>query len=1835
MIRRVTKRHSKAEVLGLMLPLVREWFGSKFEKLTEPQAFAVPVIHARKSVLISSPTGSGKTLTAFLSIINELLAKQEKGELEDRIYCVYVSPLKALANDIDKNLKQPLAELEALASKKGYTPPMIRVGVRSGDTTQAERQKMAKKPPHIFITTPESLAIVLSTPKFSQYLSSVEWVIMDEIHEVCSSKRGVLLSVSLERLQSRLSGKASRIGLSATQAPIEEMAKFLAGFQNGKPRDVNIVEVASGKKIELRVMTPVEDMTALPFEIVNARMYETLKETIDQNTTTLVFTNTRSGTEHVMLRLAELGLDKIAAHHGSLSRETRLDVEDRLKRGQLKAVVSSTSLELGIDIGSIDMVCQIGSPKSIAKGLQRIGRSGHGVGETSKGKMIVFDNDDLVECAVLAKKASENFIDRVDIPRNSLDVLAQVLVGMSLEKVWDVDEAYSLVKNSYSFQSLAKEEFMAVLAYLSSRDMPHVYSKVWHDEDENVFGRKRGSRLIYYLNSGTIPEEANYKVFSDAGGRLGELSEGFVERLSQGDVFVLGGNAYEFLRSRGMNLFVKPATGRRPTVPSWTGEMLPRSFDLSVEIGKFRAIMKDLIKGGKKDIERWLRENYMLDRGGARSIASYFKEQLSFNGQIPTDRNLVLEGYIDPKGNLNVVFHYCFGRRVNDALARAYAMAVSNKHGCNVSVSVNDDSFMLTLSKRVKLAGLEKLVNPKNMVKLLGEALKDTELFKQRFRHCSTRSFMVLRNYRGVEVPVGRQQQRAHKVLRAIGSDREFPIVKETMREITSQAMNLDGALEVLAGIKSGNIKVSHAGITDVPSPFAHNAVLVGMSDIVLMHDRSAMLKELHRKVLARVGGNILKPEFEALAVEKHFEEKRPLISDKADIKTLLAEVGPLEIFSTKERSIFDFSGVKEETLAAWAGQHANSGELESIWAGRPLWCASSELDDYASLFASRENLGMPADKIIPLLKKEKSPLPVLSIAGRLEIDPKEARKGLVLLERAYLAARRGQDVKGNVLWTARTVKTREPDKNFIIKIIKRHLKYFAPLTQDELAYDLGLAKEKVSGIIAELESSGLLSSGAFTEPFLQYMLVEDRLELKGAKKGQLASLEQISDYLIKKQFSTVYNLDQYFDRFGVVWMPQELVARAGMRAYDDWLERRRSGKILNGRFMDGSVCFVRRKDAQLFVDAYRSESLSDAHKKMLALIEAEPGIDLGALERKLELPASKVKFLLETLDRNMYVVRQFVERESWSSWNRYEALGLKQRPAMKEKAARKIVLMTLKAHAPLPLDSLARATGFSIGFVSSVVREEIKAGSVVELKAADTSQRTFLVPKEEAGELMGDGPIEKPGTPQAGRRKTIPPVKKDAGLAQRPAERVDKVRILTLFDPFVQHFRFELRRRFGDAWYYPIFKGTRPVGMFEMWEMSGLIDIREIALDDVSLLPEFLDELDKFSEFYDENLMDLIRIKGAFGKAIAELDRDILRQFEAHGYGRVRDWLVKGDVIDQEVDEDQFVYYLMWRNRVVPSRRLGTIREGLAWHRGFRSDAEAALRCKAVIPLAKLHKLGIVEMGRLVPHLLTYALPDDIMLHKAALDAKPDDEMKYLVAMFEEEGPLKWREAIDKSPLGYKSTLEAKNKLTSGLWLLFSADKRYYLTDKSPYRRERARKELVKRAFDQFGIFSAEILAYYSTGLFKMTELRRILRELEDEGYLMKGFLLRGSDSLHWLVKEDVKKLKSRPEKFDAVLTFNDRLGFYLVPSLWRKFGLGSAWLFISNGKLIAAAKVWTKKGELHVTKYAGDERGWDILRQHSINVGMRVRKMLDEDKRKEEYEDWYEEPTVNSKKN
>lgn len=858
MITEQDKPFTEEEVYGVLCPLVRQWFAKSFKSFALPQRYAIPLIHSRQNTLISAPTGSGKTLTAFLSILNELIVLSEKNKLEDKVYCIYVSPLKALNNDIEKNLNTPLEEMEKLAGR----PLGIRVMVRTGDTTTSKRAVMLSKPPHILITTPETLSIILTAPKFRLLLKDVQWVIVDEIHALAENKRGVHLSLSLERLQ-ELAGRFTRIGLSATISPLQEVAEFLVGSEGDKPRDCTIVDTQFLKKLDLKVLTPVPNLMNTTHEELQNALYKLLDDLISSHKTTLIFTNTRSGTERVIHNLKTRFPEKyganVGAHHSSLSREHRLSVENQLKRGELKCVVSSTSLELGIDIGYIDLVILLGSPKSVARALQRIGRSGHRLHDTAKGRIVVMDRDDLVECLVLLKNALEGRIDRIRIPKNCLDVLAQHIYGLCIEDKQNIDNVYHLVKRSFCYRSLQREDYDSIIDYLAgeyvSLEERNVYAKIWVDHKTKMMGkRSKLARVLYSTNVGTIPEES-YITVKVGEQKVGAIEEEFLERLKKNDIFVLGGNIYQFLYARGQTIQVKPAVGKVPTVPSWFSEQLPLSFNLALSVGRFRRLIEErLMKEEKRrEIIDFIHRFLYVDENSANSLYEYLSEQYHY-AKIPSDSRIVVEFYHGFSGEKYVIFHTIFGRRVNDALSRALAYIISKREHKDVTISLTDNGFYLSFGEG-RLQALQALsdLRASDLRSILVKAIDHTEVLNRRFRHCAARSLMILRTYKGRRKSVGKQQIGSKLLLNFVKKlPGEFPILKEARREVLEDVMDIENAEYVIDGIRSGRIKVETIS-TDIPSPFALNLIAQGYMDYLKMEDRIEFIKRMHQATLLRI----------------------------------------------------------------------------------------------------------------------------------------------------------------------------------------------------------------------------------------------------------------------------------------------------------------------------------------------------------------------------------------------------------------------------------------------------------------------------------------------------------------------------------------------------------------------------------------------------------------------------------------------------------------------------------------------------------------------------------------------------------------------------------------------------------------------------------------------------------------------------------------------------------------------------------------------------------------------------------------------------------------------
>ncbi len=852
-----TTESSDKEIFAELNPLVSSWFKNKFKTFSPPQKFAIMDIHKRKNVLISAPTGSGKTLSAFAAIISELVNLSQKEKLEDKVYCVYVSPLKALNNDIKRNLLEPLKEIED-ASK---TELGIRVLVRTEDTTTYERQKMLAKPPHILITTPESLAILLVAPKFRDRLRDVKWVVVDEIHALASGKRGVHFSLSLERLQN-LAGPFTRVGLSATIAPLEEIAQFLAGFENnGEPRDISIVDAQFLKKMDLKVISPVENIMDVTGAELDKKTYELLHDIIQQHKTTLIFTNTRAGTERVVHNLkTKYGkhyAENIQAHHSSLSRELRLSTEEKLKRGKLKVVVCSTSLELGIDIGFIDIVILLGSPKSVSRALQRIGRSGHRLHDDIKGRFIVIDRDDLIEDALILKSAIEKKIDKVEIPKNCLDVLAQQIYGIAIEERQHIDIIKTTVKRSYCYKDLPDSDFMSVIKYLTGDyaelEYRHVYAKIWYDNETGMVGkRSKLARVFYSTNIGTIPDES-YITVKIGEQPIGKIDEGFLERMKSGDIFVLGGSTYRYGFARGMVAQVTSAPGMVPTIPAWFSDMLPLNFEVAMDIQKFRRLLEEKfnVYKNKKEILKFISDYLYLDGPATNSVYEYMYEQWAYCG-LPNDKKIIIEDLFF-EGKHYLIFHSCFGRRVNDALSRAFAYVLARLYGLNILISVTDENFYLVASQKLNWQNALVQLRKENLRKLLELAIDKTDVLKRRFRHCAGRSLMILRNYKGQRKYVGRQQVSSQILISAVKRiSQDFPILKEARREVLEDLMDIKNSEIIMKNIFDGKIATKEVQ-TKIPSPFALNLVARGYSDIIRGEDRMAFIRRMHQQILANI----------------------------------------------------------------------------------------------------------------------------------------------------------------------------------------------------------------------------------------------------------------------------------------------------------------------------------------------------------------------------------------------------------------------------------------------------------------------------------------------------------------------------------------------------------------------------------------------------------------------------------------------------------------------------------------------------------------------------------------------------------------------------------------------------------------------------------------------------------------------------------------------------------------------------------------------------------------------------------------------------------------------
>ena len=976
-------------------PIIQSWFNKNFHEASPPQKQGWPSIAQGRHTLICAPTGSGKTLAAFLWCIDSLLGQKLNtgSKTENSIHTLYISPLKALNKDIERNLQLPLQGIVEEAKKSKLEIPEITTLVRTGDTPANLRAKMLKSPPDILITTPESLYLLLTNQKGRLLFGDLKYIIVDEIHALCPNKRGVHLSISLERLMPLCKNEPVRIGLSATQKPLERIARYLGGQsirpghypinnlnkktkdfnqnaspqQSAKPhpRPVNIIDTGQRKNLDLKVISPVKNYSELPESTIWPEVYKLLYGLILEHKTTLIFAVMRSQTEKIARALNTIHQEKTGneedvialAHHGSLARETRYDIEVKLKNGQIPAVIATGSLELGIDIGSIDLVVQLESPKTVSGALQRVGRSGHLINATSKGRIIPLHQSDLDDCAALTKAMLEGAIEETKIPENALDVLAQQIVAEVSMQEWDYVDLYNLILQSYCYRDLSQNAFQRVVEMLAGKigktSMQALYPRITWDTVNNKLIPKRGSQITAVMNGGTIPDRAYFAVYLNGENiRLGEMEEEFVFESRVGQVFYLGNTEYRIDDIRQDRIIVSLHNEVKPRAPFWKGDLLYRDYKTNLNIGRFRKQLQIQIKNGTA--QSWLEKDFHTDENITKNLINAVTRQIEHAGTIATDSQIILEKFTDTGGEPMLLIQAPFGARVTGLWALAIAGILENLHNKQIQYTYDDDALIIRLTDSDEMPDLQSILDISNseIENILLQKLIESPLFSVHFRYNAARALMLPRSQPGKRIPLWLQRLRAADLLQEVRKIPDFPIIAETYREVLYDVFDWPSLQEMLGQIRNGEIQL-HTLNSAHPSPMTAGLLFRMISDNVYETDRSRQNSDGQIN-FTQLLADILKreniPQVVTSKINKTFTAKMQFLETGFQVKDmeglfgLIEKLGPLTNQQIRIRAaktaIENIEHLKE------------SKRIKYIEKPFPGWIATSNEEDYLKAWA-------------------------------------------------------------------------------------------------------------------------------------------------------------------------------------------------------------------------------------------------------------------------------------------------------------------------------------------------------------------------------------------------------------------------------------------------------------------------------------------------------------------------------------------------------------------------------------------------------------------------------------------------------------------------------------------------------------------------------------------------------------------------------------------------------------------------------------------------------------------------------------------------------------------
>jgi ATP-dependent helicase Lhr and Lhr-like helicase len=1726
------------ELLEHLCQPVRNWFKDKFADFTRPQKLAIPSILAGNHLLLCSPTGSGKTLTAFLTIIDKLVRHALAGTLEKRVYCLYISPIKALANDIQRNLIGPLSEIE-----EKYLPDRaqgkIKVGLRTGDTPQSERQKMLRNPPHILITTPESMAIAISSPRFQPIVSNVEWIIIDEMHSLVPTKRGVHLALTISLLDTILERPVQRIGISATMEPLETVAEYLVASDDRESRKANqtikIAKISGARELDLDILLCSPKFNDLSVMKVLEMNVDMIADLITAHTTTLVFANTRKMTETLVQRLRPFLGELVAGHHGSMDKGIRHEVEKKLKLGHLRAVVTSSSLEMGIDIGSVDLVIQVGSPGDISTALQRIGRASHHVGGIPRARFLPSSVDDLMELASLQAAIQTGEMDLLDFPQNCLDVLAQFLIGLVIINERDIDEAFEIVTSTWTYRTLAYDDFIEVL------DMLEEERRVWIDWEENLYGKRGYSRMIYYTNIGTIAPDNSYLVFNAEGSILGQLSSSFVANLRGGDVILLGGSTYRVTNIQGTRVNVSSVTGYRPTVPSWSGEARGRSRELSGALLKLLGHCATALRR-QMDPRKVLRDAYGLSESVSNTIARHLEEHNIDTFQVP-DPNRILVEQILSGGMPTYVITSCRGRGFNTALGYFMAGLAEQNGIAVIELSFDENGLLLKTSKEVDPGDMYDAFCNNNHVEVIERYIINTQIFAKRFREVAGRSLIIPKRIGAEEISPQQFQQRADALLVRHRSIEDSLLIKEAKSEIMFGDIDMKSLTQFLESTKDSSARIVHTKVA-VPSRLGMSLYMSTFEDLLSMKTRAFLVKDIDPEILKRLlGSRSLATEMTDEQLKDFYLSKVPVPTNADQLLHLMAKGGGLNREWDNPLYASKLAGINHEIIKTWVIELAEQGLITKL-KGTGL----DELDDkwFSTYMAEiHGTLGC-----------------IANIGGKDVEDVRDLyTKGVTYQTSTTYDGTTPTD------WTEHKIS--DPHEALRVKIIEM-LGSEGPTQSEAISGRLPFPQGQIDSILHELEMRNVISVGFFTQTKeAEYILKVDEHRITGGE-DDVVEYRWVQNLVMEKSFAQYKDGFAAFNEHILFQKQQEMLYRVDGFRYADWKDLLLDSDVIMGRLLHNRIGYTTMKNIPMLLGLKPEPWLGEMEKLILEKIPK--GENLTRVEILAEFPKGEehkslqrdLKNALANLERQLCLVKQFEDvvgrRRRLSLFHRvidvYEAMSFEDALEIVIKRMGPVKAFTLRYYVSRSVEELAMA-----------LRNLEREGRIAKVMA--------LVPEPEAFYVVPD----------------------EVAMLKTPRREDRKLRILTQSDPYVSRFIWEVRAILERGWYLPVFKGVDPIGKVLMFKVNDYLEIKDMHIP-YAYLDEFCEAFEILLNNHSDQLVDVAVLTNFNGENVTTLDNDTRSALENIGFKIAGERMIRGGVVDPQPRElaERALFH---RHNLHQDSRLQTEVDALDSVQEVRDDFGLRGRSEVYrVSLKNMASAKRLHQGVNLRSHQVWASYDHFSTLLAIRGQEPDDELLDVMDFFSENSdPAIFMERHALKRAAFRKIIQPL--LRSGHIVQDFRGGFRSVYPRQGMDRIILRREYLRRIVSDYPVITLKQFSKLAGTPFKPEELKAILTEFEEDGTLIKGFLIEDLHEVCWGRKDLLETSKSLKPVRDLVLPPSDPIAPYFSDILKQRFGFGSAYLVFRNAEPVAAFKANIRNKEIDVTDYEGSEKGWRIVKE------------------------------------